>query len=133
MSTKVKVLFLIYTFVSEINSKFIAVHDKFECCNPDGKPNRVDPRQMEVVPIDDGVSALNGTVRVLKVIKAPFHTKITSRKWERGQWVPAIVNKEVYDMCFSIKNPLEMWYPVTRTLKVNGCPVKPGVLKVVKM
>ena len=100
MSTKVKALFLtiIFTTFSEITSKFIAVHDRFECCNPNGKPNRIDPRQLDVVPIDDGVSALNGSVRMLKVIKAPFHVKITSRKWERGQWVPAIVNKEVFDM-----------------------------------
>ena len=132
-SAKVKALIiLILAFITsnyKISCKFVPVPEKFECCNIDGKLNRIDPTKVEMIAIDDGISVLNGTLKVLKIIKSPWHLKMTSRKWERGKWVPAIVNKEVYDICSTLKSPLEGWYHVTKNMKLSGCPIKSGVCK----
>ena len=59
-----------------LKAKFISVPTKFDYCNPDDKIHYIDWRNVEIILLDDGVTALNGTAIFLKEIRSPWNVKL---------------------------------------------------------
>lgn len=85
-----------------------------------------DISKMEVIPVNDSVTFLNGTFKILNDIKSPFKVKITTERYIKGQWVKGELNRNIYDFCYSMKDRLDIVYPLTKHVK-SRCPVKAGV------
>lgn len=79
----------------------------------------------ELIPENDTHTFINGSVKSLDDIKAPILTLITAEYYTRGEWVMRAFNRTYPDFCFSMKNPIEPWYYVTKDW--GSCPYKSGV------
>lgn len=85
-----------------------------------------DVSKVEVIAVNDSLTYLNGTFKILSNIKSPFKVSLTTQRFNRGQWVKGELNRDILDFCFVMRNRLDIVYPLTKHIK-SRCPVKAGV------
>lgn len=123
MKVSVVVLFILVNYVlSKVEFDFDA---DFKTC-PKTLDDIVDMSGLEIVAVNDTLNALNGTIKFLNDIKSPFRFEFKTERFIRGQWVNGEINRVVNDLCFTMNNPLDSIYTVTKNMK-KKCPWKKGV------
>lgn len=85
----------------------------------------VDVSNFDIISTDDSHTFLNGTFKFDAEIKQPWKGKIYSEKYDRGEWVVNILDRNVDDICQKMKDPMSPLY--LYFYDQPQCPIKPGV------
>lgn len=80
---------------------------------------------LEIVIESDTDIFINGTIDFFKNVQTPWKARFYSEKYDRDQWLPAMLDTKVADFCTRIHNPKDFWY--NQLKHVKGCPIKAGV------
>ena len=86
---------------------------------------KFDYTNFQIIPINDTHTVLNGYVKFLKGITAPWHVHWHTEQYERGHWLQRGYVQDIRDFCKEVHNPVQPWYYVTTNFK--GCPIPAGV------
>lgn len=85
----------------------------------------VDWSKYNLIPINDTLTIVNGSITFLTDIVSPWFGHFHSEHYERGQWLPQGYVQNIADICKELHNPIQPWYK--KMLKYDGCPIKKGV------
>jgi hypothetical protein len=76
------------------------------------------------VPINDTDTFMNGTIKFLRQINAPWRAEFQFQKYIRGEWILEL--KKTYDdACIEIHNKVGFTYFFMKN--IPSCPIAPGV------
>lgn len=100
-------------------------HDNIENCNESGEPSKaLDMTGLEVIIESDNDFYLNGTVRFLIAITAPWEIYAYGERFYRNSWVHG-AEKKMRDFCAEMEDKSS---PAQSFLKdKQKCPFRPGV------
>lgn len=104
----------------------IVLDEKLEKC-VDAKDDAgfYDMSEFEIVAESDTKVFLNGSIKFLRNVEAPWSVHIFAEKFNRGQWNVYAIDKTVPDFCSVMHRPSEPWYLYLKDF--GGCPIKAGV------
>lgn len=106
----------------------IILHETLENCVQSGEEAGViDMTKFELIAVSDTEVFLNGTVKFLKAIKAPWIVHAFTEKNIRGQWSLYALEKKIPDFCEVMHRKSEIWFSYMKDLP--GCPLEKGVNK----
>lgn len=132
-------------FRTAFSAHYIPIIDEqFVDC---GHSGYIDLHGIELVAVNDTVSGfaaspsgdtkraflisqhtyLNGKIHYKKEIHSPWTVKISSLRFDRGEWHMGEINRRITDMCLVLQDSLEPWYPITSRMKHKTCPIPAGV------
>lgn len=96
-----------------------------ENCTPkDQFENVLGFSDLELVPINDTDTFINGTLKINKIIQEPLRVVFDFKRYFRGQWVLEL--KKTYDnLCPDLHDPMSMVSFFTKYLP--KCPMEAGV------
>jgi hypothetical protein len=104
----------------------IILHETFEkCVKPEEEAGVIDMTSFELIAESDSDVFMNGSVKFLKEIKAPWIVHAYTEKFIRGQWSLYAMEKKISDFCAVIHKKSEIWYNYMKDLP--GCPLEQGV------
>lgn len=122
----VVVLFVLINFSSVVFPAIIFdIDPDYKDC-PGVVNDIFDLSKLEIIPINDSATFLNGPFKILNEIKSPFKVLFTTKRLIKGQWVKGELNKHIIDFCLTMKNRLDVFYPIAKHFK-SRCPTKAGV------
>lgn len=84
-----------------------------------------DLSKFQIISTDDTHTYINGTIKFNADIKQPWKAKLFSEKYDRGQWVVDILDRNVDDACQKMTDPMSPLYMYE--YDQPRCPIKPGV------
>lgn len=104
----------------------IVIDEKLEKC-VDAKDDAgvSDLSEFEIIAESDTKVFLNGSIKFLKNVEAPWMIHMFAEKLHRGQWNVYAIDKTVPDFCSVMHSPKEVWYPYVKDF--GGCPIAAGV------
>ena len=89
----------------------------------------LDLSKFQIISTDDTHTYVNGTIKFNAEIKKPWKAKLFSQKYDRGQWVVDILDRNVDDGCQTMRDPMSPLYMYQ--YDQPACPIKPGVIYLV--
>lgn len=93
-------------------------------CSPGGTSEFMDSSDLEIIMESDDDFFVNGTIKFLKPIHAPWKAKGVGERWIRDHWVPG-AEKKVKDLCDIMHDEVDPAYPFFKDQK--DCPLEAGV------
>lgn len=96
-----------------------------KCSKPNEEARVFDISELELIAVSDTEIIINGSIKFLKEIKAPWVSDSFSEQFYRGQWDMYVYQRRFPDFCAVLHSPVEVWYNYTKTFK--SCPLKPNV------
>jgi hypothetical protein len=122
MNLKLQLISLLLSFSSIIGKIAFLPDDKIENCSEPGEAaGYYDITGVEIIIETDTDIYINGTVGFLKEVTAPWKTHVYTEQYVRSEWVPAVIEKKIPDLCKTLHSPTEPWY---NHLKDQiGCPI----------
>lgn len=102
----------------------LQVNSDYKICN---KVTYLDLSDLEIIPVNDSLTVLNGGIGFLKNIPSPIRVTIRTERFDRGQWVPGEYNRFIKDFCQVLHNTDEAWTKITSKFKNQNCEFKAGV------
>lgn len=104
----------------------IILHETIEnCAEPGEEAGVFDMTNFELIAESDTDVFINGTVKFLKEIKAPWITHAFTEKFMGGRWSLYALERKFPDFCAVMHSRTEIWYNYMKDLP--GCPLKKGV------
>ncbi|CAO1339475.1 unnamed protein product [Diamesa tonsa] len=129
-----------------VRRKILCLLVALASCNVDGKLEVVmdggyedcgsqyfDLSELEFITYNDTHIFLDGNLKVLRLIQAPWRIKISMEKFENNKWQPSVINRLIPEFCSTIQNPKEVHYHVTKNWVPKNCPYEAGTVIVFKM
>lgn len=110
--------------VTCVNSVVILqVDPEYKICN---KLKYLDFSDVEIIPVNDSMTVLNGGIGILKNIPSPIRVQVRTERFFRGQWVPGEYNRYLRDFC-AVLHDKDAWTNITAKFKNQKCDFKAGV------
>ena len=100
-----------------------------EKCIVDGYYNdfeTFDYSDFHIIPENDTHTFINGSLKALLDIKTPWYIHVHTEHYERGKWLLQAFTRTYKDFCPEFKNPLQVWYYITKNYE--GCVIPKGVI-----
>ncbi|CAO1312890.1 unnamed protein product [Diamesa serratosioi] len=124
------VLLCLLLVVVAIQGKIVIVIDgDYEDCGT----SYFDMTGLEFKAYNDTHLFLDGPLKVMKLIQAPWRVKITMEKFENNKWQPPMMSRLIPDFCATIQSPSEFYYHVTKNWVPKHCPYQAGTAIEFKM
>lgn len=122
-------LVILYTCGLEIFScSMITIFQrKVKTCPGVKNAGYIDLLHLEFVPLDDVVTAINGTLYINKKISSPWEVIISTDRYKYNNWEPGDVHRRVADFCLAIQNPTDIVYTTTKNFRNKRCPLLANV------
>ncbi|KAL1376364.1 hypothetical protein pipiens_016933, partial [Culex pipiens pipiens] len=86
----------------------------------------IDMSHFLILTQEDGSVTMNGTVRFTKDYESPKRWKVYTERLERGEWHPAIIARDIPNICAVLQMPHEPWYRYTKFMEQKSCPYLAG-------
>lgn len=96
--------------------------EKVEICLPPA--GVLDMSSIRIIVTSDVDYFINGTIKFLKPVKAPWKIHCTAEQFYRDQWVPGFGQK-MADYCAEKRNPANVFSQLMEGKK--DCPLDAGV------
>lgn len=118
------IVFALITITCVKSVVILQVEPDFKVCN---NVTDLDLSDIEIIPVNDSLTVLNGAIGILKNIPSPIRVTLRTERFNRGQWVPGEYNRFIKDFCKVMHDKDEAWTKVTEQFKNQICPFKAGV------
>lgn len=125
---KALVLFLLLIDCSDSKVLIIIYEDYERCVEPEEEAGKLDFSDLHIIALSDTKVYLNGSVKFLKDINAPWRIFAFGERFIRNKWLMDSIHRKVSDLCQSIQSPLEPWYFITSKFEHKNCPFPAGVI-----
>lgn len=124
-----KILF--FVLQSQVFGKmFVILDERIEkCVKPDEDAGVYDFSSMKLIAEDDTTVFVNGSVKFLRDIKAPWHVHLFTERFTKGSWNVLAFVRDMKDFCAHIHSKSELWY--NSMIVHQGCPLSAGVRSVI--
>jgi len=133
---RLKHLLLLTVVISQFSSGdadriFIPIVDeKIHDC---GHTGYIDWSEFELLAYNDTHTFMNGKIKMLKEIHSPWSIKVSSERFDRGEWHTGEIQRSIPDMCLELQEEVEPWYPVSKRMLQKSCPYFPGYVEHINM
>jgi hypothetical protein len=117
-----------FSLLQFASSKILVFPDeKIEKCQEflDKDAGHFNYDSFEIITVSDTEIFLNGSIKIIKELKAPWVSEIYAEQFVRNSCIQTPLQRKFNDICPHLHNPLEIWYKLMKN--VQGCDYKEGV------